>query len=128
MAEVRIEALDAVQLVVDVGKLLLRLAPAVLQLEILGADQLVFGHLADHLEVVGERADQGQHHHAERQAHAHEHAVLEANLLHLGVAIRHQQDRVRLVQRTSVRREPIFPTDRPRGRFPGKIQTAGQRA
>src|SRR5207237_1197904 len=44
------------------------------------------------------------------------------------VPIRSQQDRVRLVQRTSVRREPIYPTDRARGRFPGKIQTAGQRA
>src|SRR5438132_5423914 len=128
VAEVRIQALDAVELVIDVRKLLLRLAPAVLQLQVLGANQLVFRDLAHHLEVVREGAYQRQHHHAEAEADPHEHPVLEPDLLHLRVPIRNQQDRVRLVQRTSVRREPIYPTDRARGRFPGKIQTAGQRA
>src|SRR2546422_344980 len=62
VAEVRIQALDAVELVIDVRKLLLRLAPAVLQLQVLGANQLVFRDLTRRLEVVREGGSQRQHH------------------------------------------------------------------
>ena len=98
VAEVRVEPLDAVQLVVDVCELLLGLPPAVLQLEVLGAQDLVLRHLADHVEVVRHGAGEGGEDQPGAEDGADEHPVLDADLLHLRIAIRNDQDRVRLVQ------------------------------
>jgi len=101
VAQVDVEPLDPIELVVEVRKLGLGLLAPVLQIEVLGPQQRVLRDLADHVEVVGEHRHEADQHQRGRDPGAHQHAVLDADLANLGVSIRDQQDRVRPVQSAS---------------------------